>query len=220
MPAKTNHGSKKRSFKLIKHRVHRSGLAIAALALTLGAGAGLWYANSSHDKAGAAAIDFCAQHGTGYCLNDWNNGGFLNQVKMYQSGTSNEGFRIGTTTVCGQGKVTSTCPFNNRVIDAQLLNDPIVKIYYLGNGLCLGSIIGGSSNGAGNLQGCGDPNGNGAGTGTIFVEHATLEYINKYWTNYANTYAYLCSGGASKGPVWLNFVGAYNGSCSWEYENL
>ena len=89
-----------------------------------------------------AQTQMCAQSGSGYCLNDWNNGGYGNQVKMYSGGASNENFVAQHVNRCsGHDYVTSTCPGSSS-FDSAHLGDPIYQIRYQPNGDCVADLNG------------------------------------------------------------------------------
>lgn len=89
----------------------------------------------------AAQTEICGNAGTGYCLNDWNDGGNGNAVKMYYGGNSNEDFyAVQVTSWCNHGKVDLSCPFTHAALDKMYNGDVIFEIDY-GPGtseLCVG----------------------------------------------------------------------------------
>ena len=164
----------------------------------------------------AAISDFCAQYGTGYCLNDWNNGGYGidKGVKMYTGGTTNEGFIFQEVNRCGgHDVVTSSCPGSSS-FNQRNLGEPIGQIRY-GN-LCVADT---HNDGDADLGYCNDPfTGTGGSTGTIFVLGGLGGnlLVNLHWSGTAGTNVCLESGGSVGAPVYL--TGACSGgSDNWGY---
>jgi hypothetical protein len=195
--------------KPLLSRLPRLGLAVvASLVLAAGSIVGYDAANSAH-TAHATQIQFCAQTGSGYCLNDWNNGGLGNQIKMYSGGASNEGFVVTTANMCNStSTVTATCPFTHANLNNEYLGKKVVVIEYLSNGLCVGS---GSLYPSGSLQYCSGPN---RGDGVVMVQIGNA-YVNRYWSDRDNNPEMMCSGGYSGGPVYLNSILSSDQSCYW-----
>ena len=202
--------SSKKSGSLIQSRA-RFTLA-TALSVVVVAGAIVGY-NITFGKARpthAAQLQFCAQIGSGYCLNDWNGGGLGNQVRMYPGGASHESFALVTANVCGGNHyVTNTCPFSHSGLNSQYHGHSIVEVLYTpSNGsLCVGSK---QFDAKGYLEYCSGAN---RGYGVIMIQSGNA-YINRYWSDYYNSAVNMCSGGSSGGPVYLNGI-LGGGSCLW-----
>ncbi|HSW80520.1 MAG TPA: hypothetical protein VLG47_07115 [Candidatus Saccharimonadales bacterium] len=192
-----------------RHPIRMRFLAIFVVVAVIG---GIAYTINNSGKtdyraANAIQTEFCAQWGSGFCLNNWNNGGYGNTVRMYRSGATNENFSAHFANVCGGNHfVTSTCPFNNRFHDYNhdYLNDPIYVIKYNPSGLCVGNT---NADGRGYLKNC------GSGNGAWFVAPGSA-YINVSYTSNTNVLHYLCSGGVSGGFVNINPTYA-SGTCNW-----
>jgi hypothetical protein len=163
---------------------------IAARAAALGL-AGVLALGAGIAPAAASQQQICGDYGSGYCLNDWGNGGIGNAVKMYYGNSSNEDFYVQAIDRCGGGdKVTASCPFTNRSIDSDLIGDEIVQVRYGGN--CIAS----SAGGAAVMGKCNTPStGNGGAMGTVDVIWLG-SLANIYWANEAaGDVACLQSGG-------------------------
>jgi hypothetical protein len=102
-------------------------------------GIGLVLVQPGATAARASQVAICGNNGTGYCLNDWNNGGNGSPVKMYWGNNSNEHFvAVGLTFYCNNGRVSASqnCPFSHHNLDQMFNNDIILEIQY-SNGLCV-----------------------------------------------------------------------------------
>ena len=196
---------------LLTTSVRRPALIAAALVAVVAAGVGYLSSTGRHARsASASGIAFCAQNGTGYCLNDWNGGGLGNQVKMYGGGATNESFALINANVCGGNHyVTSTCPFSHSDLNSEYNGHRIYEIEYTptAGSLCVGSK---QFDAKGYLEYCGGAN---RGYGVIMISAGT-EFINRYWSDQYDSAVALCSGGVSGGPVYLNGV-IGGGSCNW-----
>jgi hypothetical protein len=189
-------------------REPRVGLIAAALlVVALGAAA-----NLTNTRARASAqTQFCAQKGnpsSGLCLNDWNNGGLNNEIKMWSGGAPNEDFYNHYYVECG-GFVTSSCPFSGYSWsggwNTSLQGLAIEQVHYGPRNLCVGS---GLNDDRTLMKTCSDET-------TYFVREG-YALINVYWTNRTNVKEYLCSQGVRGGP---GTVAGYqfSGSCQWPY---
>lgn len=137
----------------------------------------------------------CAQQGTGYCLNNWNNGDIGASIKMGQSGWTHQNFTTRTlTTMCNNGHVTPTCPFQSDNVNSQLNGGLIVAIPYEGSqGGCVGS---GQFDNRTFLVVCPDSSGNGGGWGSIWIVSANttncpsnlgFDAVNRHFTDLGGT---------------------------------
>jgi hypothetical protein len=154
----------------------------------------------SPGTAHAAQVQVCGNNGTGYCLNDWGNGGLNNPVKMYWGNNSNEHFVAVLTSWCNNGHVRSDCPFQHASLNQQYDGANIVQIEYL-NGYCIGT----NANADAVLGLC--PNANATpSNGTIMIEPRTpcgggvgngpsTYLVDRYWSDVAGSSSYLRSGG-------------------------
>lgn len=115
------------------------------------------------------------------CLNDWNNGGSGNLIRMFNGGNPNENFsRQLLTGRCGGGFVTATCPFANTVFDSRYEGFPIYQLVYGSTGLC---VAGGNAASAAVLGQCNDPStGTGGAVATVLIDHNDY-MISLYWSN-------------------------------------
>jgi hypothetical protein len=167
-------------------------------------------------SAAAASAEMCGNHGSGYCMDDWNDGGYTNPVKMYYGGGNNEYFGAIQVDPChSHYRVTWSCPFTKKRWDRTYHNDPVVEIAY-SSGLCLGT----ASTGDGELQPCGyDQYGDGAGGGTIMVNDLHGALIDRYWTNKTGTLRRVCSSGYLGGAVFTSYLGT-NAGCEWGGDGL
>jgi len=168
----------------------------------------------------APASQICGNAGSGYCMNDWNNGGSGSPVKMYYGGYANDDFFTEYVDRCTVHNVTPTCPFNDRNLDAHYNNSPIFQIVYAPNGLC---VVAGASGGAQAALGkCANTNtGQGGANGVLQVKASSSSCsngvaINVFWTNSNNLVHYLLSGGNPGQPLYLN-SGSYTcwGGSGW-----
>lgn len=172
---------------------------------------------SGAGMASAQTESLCGNGGSGYCMNDWNDGGSANPVKMYYGGYSNDAFFLEAVDLCSSGPyVTSDCPFTNTTLDKNLEGEWIAQIVYSNNGLCVGT----NSSGDGALAKCNNTTtGTGGGNGTIVVLavqgscNASNEgiLINRYYTNINGEYEEMASGG-SVGSA-LNLEAGNSGTC-------
>jgi hypothetical protein len=189
-------------------------LAIGVLVVAIGAGA---YIVNKHagQNASASTPNYCAQNGTGYCLNDWNGLGWGNWVKMYSAGASNEDFITRDAGNCPT--VTSSCPFSGKSWSGSwnksLLNKHVQEIRDSTNSLCVGTGVQDSRT---FLKDCvSNPT-------TLFVRSGTT-MINVSWTNQYNLAQILCSGGAIGVAAVVTDAPTYNsstnqtstGGCEW-----
>jgi hypothetical protein len=177
--------------------------AIAVLATGLLAATAIMLTGSSAQA--ATFPEICGNQGTGYCLNDWNNAGTGGSVVMYYGGTTNDAFSLDHLTgACGNGYVTSNCPFTTASIDADLRGQPIYRLRYLNHSnLCIAASVGAFAI----LEGCPDNNGNGGAFGTLLVGDASPitcggtipgHLIDRYESDYQGTEDALQSGGNPK----------------------
>ena len=140
--------------------------------------------------------EFCAQAGTGYCLNDWGDGGSGAAVRMDTSGLANDYFEA--------------------VAEPNYYLNGYEGFAIVPNGhtsLCVGT----DGSGNANLGGC--PPYGGGGTGSnVWYAVGTCNvggiggfiFVNGYWTNKDGTYSYLLSGGSVGGQAKVSTGG---GSC-------
>jgi hypothetical protein len=198
------------------HPVRVRFLAVAVAAALVG---GLAYVTNNHGStqyppALAVQQQVCAQNGTGYCLNDWNNGGLGQGVKMYASGASHEDFQVEVADVCGGTHfVTSNCPFTTSQFqqhnyNKDYLHATIYVVKYVPKSLCVG--VPGLGYESGYLEPCGT----GHGTWMVGVGN---KLVDAYLTSYTNGEYWLCSGGVSGGPVIFNGVSGSSGACQWSW---
>jgi hypothetical protein len=195
---------------------------LATLAL-----AGIAVAAPAH----AQETELCGLGGTGYCMNDWGNGGQNNAVNMYDGGYSNDTFFLQPVDACDGGDaVTADCPFSDTTFDGHLVEDGalIVQVVYV-NGLCVGT----ASNGDAILTGCNNTatgTGGGDGTlmaavtvGTICDEYGEGILVDRYWTNNAESDGYpafVTSGGSLGAPLYVNDIGSATcwGGAGWDVD--
>lgn len=143
----------------------------------------------------ATQNQICGNAGSGYCLNDWGGGDFIGDpIKMDTGGGTNEDFYYGPlTTMCGHGKVTSSCPFDTTTLNDDFLGLPIFTIYY-GPGGCAA----GNASGQSVIGDCPSTAGVGGSDGTIYVQQSdglgVIDY-SRQWTNYYGSPSALESGG-------------------------
>jgi hypothetical protein len=160
----------------------RAAIVLAALLAMAGAsqalGAGPAHASTSYFCVITSVPDLQGLN----CLNDWNNGGSGNLIRMYNGGNPNEDFaRQRLTGRCGGGFVTATCPFANTAFDARYEGFPIYQLTYGSTGLC---VAGGNAGSAAVLGACNNPNtGTGGAVATVFVDHNDF-MISLYWSNH------------------------------------
>lgn len=167
-------------------------LALAAVGLLTGVGL-------ATGPNAFAALQICAQSGTGYCLNNWN--GANGAVKMGQNGWPHQHFgNAAVSQMCGSGRVTGTCPFSNLALDSALFNQPIEAIKDAESGLCVG-LASATSTGAIETT-CPNTSGTGGGWGVIFVQDpgtcsVHLDNVRATDTGGTSTPWNLRSGGAT-----------------------
>jgi hypothetical protein len=173
---------------------------------------------SAAGAANAQTQSLCGDGGSGYCMNDWGNGGSGNPVKMYYGGYSNDSFFLEAVDLCSSSSyVTSTCPFTNTAIDRSLEGEWIAQIVYTNNGLCVGT----NSDGDGVLTGCNSTtSGTGGGTGTIVVlasnsgcpqTNSQGILVNRYYTDVNSVDEEEASGGSVGSN--LNLENGTSGTC-------
>src|ERR1700723_4600861 len=113
----------------------------AITALVLG-GAGAATLAVPGGVAHATQQQICDSSQSGYCLNDWSNGGSGTSapIKLYTANKSNEDFAEQPIERCGGTVVVGpNCPFTDKNVDSDFLGDPIVQIKYYGSaGGCMG----------------------------------------------------------------------------------
>lgn len=140
----------------------------------------------------------CGNAGSGYCLNDWGNGGSQNPVKMYYGGYANDYFGVFSEDICsGSHYVTPSCPFQHPGLDSKYLNDIIVEVQYLnagsGHGLCAAT-SGGATAVLGDCVETGH-----AQDGVIMVLDPSCSggyhLVDRYWSDLDDTTNTLTSGG-------------------------
>ena len=154
-----------------------------------------------------AQTQICGNGGTGYCMNDWNNGGYGNPVKMFNGNNSNENFTVQTINRCGGVSTGGNCPFVDHNLDA--IGGKIVQIRYANTSLCIAA---NTANGQAVLGACNNVStGTGGDTGTVFVDDG-VELFSVYYTNQHNPNAtgdsdepYCALSGGNPGqPLFLN----------------
>ncbi|HEY3958638.1 MAG TPA: hypothetical protein VGM53_35190 [Streptosporangiaceae bacterium] len=128
------------------------------------------------------STEICAQAGTGYCLNDWSDGGSGAAVKMYTSGTANDYFEtVGLTAYhYGGYEGYEIVPNGHQT-------------------LCVGTDASANAN----LGACPNPHGGSTGS-NIWIENGACDVgsltgtllVNIYWSNKYGTNAFLVSGGS------------------------
>jgi hypothetical protein len=131
----------------------------------------------------AASQQICGDYGSGYCLNDWGNGGVGNPVKMYYGSSSNEDFYVQPIDRCAGGDhVTATCPFSSQSLDSDLIGMEIVQVQYAGGG-CIATTTGVNNAGAAVIGNCNKVStGSGGSDGTVdVIWYDSL--ANIYWSN-------------------------------------
>lgn len=157
---------------------------VPSLAMVLGTG-GVAHAYQTQE---------CGNSGSGYCLNDWGGGDYLNDpIKMYYGGYGNEDFFANPLlNMCGHGKVTATCP-SLGAAQSEFIGQPLFAIAY-GPGGCVAS----DAYGKAVIGDCPDQNGNNGSDGSIFIESSVglgVTFASREWTDYYGTGSYLESGG-------------------------
>jgi hypothetical protein len=181
-------------------------LAAAFLAVPQGAYAATTQGNSAiypHTGAGPDTASSCDD--AGQCinlyaggaavLNDWNNdenaGAPIKMYQVYKDNDPVEAFTYeGLTGMCNGGFVSSTCPFTvGSGLNTEFEGDPIVQIFYYGNGDCVAT----SGSGEAVLGTCANLSGSGGSDGVIDVLNGEpagssncyeLNYCyvaNRYW---------------------------------------
>jgi hypothetical protein len=148
----------------------------------------------------------CGNGGSGYCLNDQNNGGEASSVQMWYGGVSNDAFTVvPLSLMCHDGHVHANapygpCPFTSGSgLNSQLNGATIFSIGYQ-NGLCVGTT---SSTLFTLMTGCPDALGNNGGWGTIQISalgpacNASYKYYaeNRYWSDAYGAQSSLQTGG-------------------------
>lgn len=133
--------------------------------------------------------------------------------------------------VCGNGLVTSTCPFKvGSGLNTRYLDDSIIQFKYMGGGnYCVGN-LGNSFNQSPNagLQPCNSLNGIDGGPGTMFIlntgRNGTSNYVeSRYWSNeLASVHlhdqpAWLCN--LSNDSLILDGLNSLQSACQWIPEN-
>ena len=133
------------------------------------------------------------------CLNDWNNKGLGNQVRMDSLGDTNQNFTEESIPGRCGGTVTTTCPFNGTegaYFDSQYHGSRIVQLKYGTSNDCLAAASATETWGV--LGTCvNTTTGTGGSNGAVFVDHGGY-MINVYWTNkgqFGNNAACLESSG-------------------------
>jgi len=186
--------------------------ASAALAVTSFFG----LAVSGHTPvASASQIQICGQDGSGYCMNDWNNGGSGNDVKMNNGGTGNEYFEVEPIDRCsGSDNTTSTCP-DSYTGPAGDYTAQIVYFGISGHVYCIGT----GGLGQGVLTTCNNVGtGTGGGTGTVItVGGANLDkFYDSYESRTNGALECVESGGNVGVDLAMNQL-ASNGCTGWGY---
>jgi hypothetical protein len=167
----------------------------------------------------AQGTNICGLGGTGYCMNDWGNGGQNNAVEMYYGGYSNDYFYTEPVDACNGGDtVTGSCPFQSSTMDGNLAGDLIVQVVYANSGAGDGLCVGTASSGDAILTGCNNTTtGTGGGDGTLMVAATGSSggscdqsgeglLVDRYWTKGA--YAFVTSGGSIGAPLLVNDTSA------------
>jgi hypothetical protein len=101
--------------------------------------------------------------------------------------------------MCGAGRVTHSCPFNNTSLDNALFDSPIFAVQYQGNpSLCVGTSQ--TTRGA-VLVACPQLNGTGGGWGSVqvqrtnvnncFLQNGDTQIMNRFWSDHDATVANL-----------------------------
>lgn len=172
--------------------------------------------------------ELCGNGGSGYCLNDWNNGGNNNPINMYYGGYANNAFGIyQLIAMCNHGKVEilpgGGCPFAvGSGLNSKLNGAPIYAIAYNNDpGYCLGT---GNTDPNAILTPCPSSSGTGGGWGTIFVLAGTpgvcssshqFYFTSVHWSFLDGELAALQSGG---NPGVQAFVTSFGpASTCWGY---
>jgi hypothetical protein len=171
--------------------------AVALGAALLTGGSAIWMAA----PALAAGSEVCGNASTGYCLNDWGNGGSQNPVKMYYGGTVNNDFIYQLEYICNGGDiVTATCPFQHAAFNNAYRNYYILEIKYMnpgpGQGLCVAT----NASAHTVLGKCAEQ---GAQNGVIMIAGYSCTFggfqgqylVDRYWTDFNDTTTTLTSGG-------------------------
>jgi hypothetical protein len=154
---------------------------------------------------GGTTPNICGNGGTGYCLNDWNNGGSGSQVKMNYGHTPNSDFSfVSLSFMCHDGHVHANapygpCPFTNGSgLNTQMDGANIFALRH-SNGLCVGTT---SSDVNTIMTDCPDSYGNGGGWSTIYAEATNANCQSgpwfaesRYWSDAYTSLSSLQSGG-------------------------
>lgn len=126
-------------------------------------------------------------------INDWNDGGFNNPVKMYALGQNNNDFFIQPINPCNShpiNQVTPTCPFTvGSGMNTATLGSQIFQVVYNNNGLCVAT----AASGGAVLGTCNNLAGTGGSSGTIQVALSqctnSTTYANRYWSDINGSFA-------------------------------
>lgn len=142
----------------------------------------------------------CGNAGTGYCLNDWNNGGSGNPVKMYYGGYTNDDFYYEFEYICNGTDIVQVypgggCPFTPGTgLNSLYKNDYILEIHYANRDNCVATTSGGLAV----LGSCAESSG-GASDGVFMVANPNCSggdyLVDRYWSDLGNTTYTLASGG-------------------------
>lgn len=158
----------------------------------------------------APVSEICDVRGSSsLCANRSGGGtGLGTSVIAWSAGDSNNDFGYSwLNAMCGNGYVTTTCPFSTRGnLNSRYLGAPIAAIFTLTGPGCIAASNPYSGYTA--LGACPDPAGNNGADGTIFVlaqvtnrnDPATTYAVNRYWSNDV-------LGGNGTAPRWLCVAG-------------
>ena len=158
------------------------------------------------------AVAFC-DNGFVYCANRAGGGtGTGTPVIAYNKDKdNNEDFEASGVQYCNAaGQVTATCPLSPASLNTPYIGDPTVTIYSYDTGKCIGA---NTTYGTAILAACGNIQGQGGGTGTIYVQTGANYFINRWATNSAGAKRFLCDQGYRSQ---LTLIGAQaTALCQW-----
>ena len=147
----------------------------------------------------AFSSSICGNAGTGYCLNNWNNGGSGNAVKMYYGGYANDNFDLVFVNACDGGfSILSSCesswgPQGSRlegsaIIEIQYIAKPTLCVVTTSTALAVLGTCAKASDGTGGANGVLMAAYNGPGCSQDY-------YVDRYWSGKDGQLVYLQSGG-------------------------
>jgi hypothetical protein len=118
--------------------------------------------------------------------------------------------------MCGSGKVTDKCPFNQASLNKRYLGRPIEAIVFYNEGHCLAT----APDRAAVIGNCPNAAGSSGSNGTLYVWSASGYLVSRYWTNaYHNGYPWwLCNDGGGTGGTHVLDTGSlydYGSNCQW-----